>query len=129
MLQRSEASSIVHNPSRSTCDGCSARPGLEPSPALTWRRWGWRTSQPAALVTGIGCDRGGVGARKEQTCLGSSSNVTTAIDPHPRRSTLPDLGRRAGCCERGARTGKLLHVGEVLVRGRQPVLPPTVELT
>jgi hypothetical protein len=80
-------------------------------------------------VTEIGCGRGRIGARKERTWLGSSSNITAATDSHPRRSALPDLGRRAGCCECGARTGKLLHVGEVLVRGRQPVLPPTMELT
>jgi hypothetical protein len=62
VLQRSEAYSGVRNPSRSSSDGCSARPGLEPSPALAWRRRGWRTSRPTALVAGVGRGGGGVGA-------------------------------------------------------------------
>jgi hypothetical protein len=92
VLQRSKASSGVRNPSRSSCDGCPARPGLELSSALAWRRRGWRR---------VGGGGGGVEAREGASGLELRlTPIRTGVDPYRRiwAGAPPRAARSPGSC-------------------------------
>jgi hypothetical protein len=130
MLQRREASSGVRNPSRSSCDSCSARPGTEPS--LPWLGGVVATGLEDEPVDGTGgVGHGGGGGRSrggsmwpppsssqgsEQGRERADNTVVIAVDLRFRGRTLActclaDAGRgriKAEPVSRGARRKRLV---------------------
>jgi hypothetical protein len=102
---------------------------------------GLEESWPAAVLTGLGAAE--VGSKQGRERSGPElrlAPIRTDVDPYRRiwAGAPPRAARSPGSCRSWSRTGELLRVGEVLVRGRRArtgasrgarlVLPPVVEL-